>query len=250
MKNAILLFHQGWTDILNCMPLINHYSRHYKKIFLYIREDSTELVDFFCKQIINVEIFYVQKNLINKHFFINSLQEKHFDSDLLIHGEFDRFRIDKFKNAFSRNSNDHFAVRFYKNYNLNRNLLNSRLSFARDQALENKVYDEFTKEHGFDYVLKHSSKEKEITISSPFKTVELGGLTTNPFHYLKVLEEAKEIHVIDSMWAILCFLMEEKEKMFLKNDKKIVLYYLNRPGGLLPNDNVVSNYHNWRVECN
>ena len=73
MKSAVLLFHQGWTDIINCFPLINHYSTQYEKVFLYIREDSVELVNFFCNQINNVDVFYVPKSSIDKYFFVNSL---------------------------------------------------------------------------------------------------------------------------------------------------------------------------------
>lgn len=250
MRGGILLFHQGWTDIINCLPLISYYCTKYEKLFLYIRDDSRELVSFFCDQIENAEVLFVQKNLLNNNKFINSLTKKHSGCDLLIHGESDYLRNDQYRFAFASNNKKHFATRFYNNYDLDRNFLNSKIHFERDREAEERVYENFISTHGQEYVLKHSTEERVITINHPLKIVELGGLTTNPFYYLKVLENSAEIHVIDSFWATFCFLMEEKEKMFSKNNKKITLYYLNRPGGLLPNDNIVSKYHNWSVNCN
>ena len=34
-KKGFIYFHQGWTDIINCLALINYYCERYNKIYLY-----------------------------------------------------------------------------------------------------------------------------------------------------------------------------------------------------------------------
>ena len=65
IKNGILYLHNGWTDIINCLALINYYCKLYDKIYLIMREDAKELVNFYIKDIKNLEIFYEEKKNIN-----------------------------------------------------------------------------------------------------------------------------------------------------------------------------------------
>ena len=60
-KEGILYFHQGWTDIINCLALINYYCNIYDKIYLIIRNDSDQLINFYTKDITNIQIFYEEK---------------------------------------------------------------------------------------------------------------------------------------------------------------------------------------------
>lgn len=43
-KEGILYFHQGWTDIINCLALINYYGSLYDKIYLIMRADAKPIV--------------------------------------------------------------------------------------------------------------------------------------------------------------------------------------------------------------
>jgi len=250
MKSAIVLFHQGWTDILNCLPLVRHYCSNYDKVVLYVREDSAYFLGFFGKEIKNLQIEYVNKNLLNQNGFLNQIKRIHRDSDFLFHGEQDRFREDEYRSTFFNNQSKHFALRFYECYGLDRSCVNSNFYFTRQYHLENQIYNDFVEQYGKEYNITHSTKERPISLNTSIPTINLGILTANPFVYLKVLEEAVEIHVVDSFWATFCFLNEESESLFFKKQKPIYLYCLNRSGGLLPNDQVVSKYKNWRVICN
>ena len=63
-KEGILYFHQGWTDIINCLALINYYCNLYDKIYLIMRDNAKELIDFYTKDIKNLNIFYEKKENI------------------------------------------------------------------------------------------------------------------------------------------------------------------------------------------
>lgn len=250
MKSAVVLFHQGWTDILNCLPLVKHYCSNYEKVILYVRKDSEYFLDLFNRQIENLHIEFVDKNLLNQNSFINKIKELHKTSHFLFHGEQDRLREDEYRSTFFSDPSRHFALRFYDCYGLNRSHLNSNFCFTREEDLEDEIYKNFTQQYGKDYILTHSTREREINLKTNLPVVDLGGMNINPFVYLKVLEGAKEIHVVDSFWAIFCFLIEEGQSLFCVKERPIYLYCLNRPGGLLPNDKVVSKYKNWRIVCN
>ncbi len=62
--NGILYFHQGWTDIVNCLALINYYCNLYYKIYLIMRNDAKLLIDFYTKDVNNLQIFYEEKKNI------------------------------------------------------------------------------------------------------------------------------------------------------------------------------------------
>ena len=62
--NGILYFHQGWTDIINCLALINYYCERYNKIYLIMREDANELINFYRNNINNLDILYENKGNI------------------------------------------------------------------------------------------------------------------------------------------------------------------------------------------
>ena len=60
MKNGILYFHQGWTDIINCLPLATFYSKTYDKVYVLMRKDAKDLVDFYVRGT-NIQPVYIDK---------------------------------------------------------------------------------------------------------------------------------------------------------------------------------------------
>lgn len=65
-KEGILYFHQGWTDIINCLSLINYNCNIYNKIYLIMRNDAKELIDLYTKNIYNIKILYEEKKILIK----------------------------------------------------------------------------------------------------------------------------------------------------------------------------------------
>ena len=104
-KNGILYFHQGWTDIINCLALINYYCNLYDKIYLIMRKDSKKLVNFYVK-IKNIKIFYEEKINIDNNgipFVINKYKKLNLENnDFLAIGGHDHLRNDKYKKKFEK----------------------------------------------------------------------------------------------------------------------------------------------------
>jgi hypothetical protein len=91
--------------------------------------------------------------------------------------------------------------------------------FNRDYELENKVYNNFIKKYGTEYILYHEVIENYNT---KIPIINLKGISNIFFDMIKVLENAIEIHLKDSVWGALIYQLDAKYRIF--KNKKIVLY--------------------------
>jgi len=223
-KEGILFFHQGWTDIINCLGLINYYCNLYDKIYLIMREDAKPILDFYTKDIKNVQMIYDKQHAIASTngftYVINKYSELQLqEAELLGIGCVDIYRKDKFKDAFNRNTNSYFVNKFYESYNISFNTRISDFNFTRDKELENSIYEKFINTHGNEYILHHEIIQN---YNHSKKIVNLNGISDIFFDTIKVLENALEIHLLDSVWAAFIYQLDAKYKLF--QNKKIFLY--------------------------
>jgi hypothetical protein len=79
---------------------------------------------------------------------------------------------------------------------------------------------DFIQEYGTNYILTH-----EIDIDQEdanIKIVNLNKKSETFFEYIKVIQYAKEIHLLDSVWAAVIYLLDTKYGLFA--DKQINVY--------------------------
>lgn len=216
---GILYFHQGWTDIMNCLALITYYSNIFSKVHLIIRNDSYELLNYYTKKYNNINIIYIDKTELDNMNILNYLQTCNINVDnvkLLFHGIHDKYRKDKYNNAFN-NCKCYFVERFYKAYDMPYDI-RSNISFYRDTDLEHNTYKNFIKLYGNEYILYHEI----IKTNKNIVKVNLNQISNIFFDYIEVIEHATEIHLIDSSWAALIYLLEIKFNLF--HNINIMLY--------------------------
>ena len=129
-----LLTHQGWTDIFNCLPLINYYSSKYELIYFIVREDAKEFVNFYIKNLGNVKPIYCNKEKVLDSVNIkNYLKDFHnlYKGKFLSHGCHDIYRTDEFHQAFNKNIY-YFVESFYVLYNIPYSVRIDYFNFERD----------------------------------------------------------------------------------------------------------------------
>ena len=225
--NGILYFHQGWTDIINCLALINYYCNKYEKIYVIMREDSKELVDFYTNNMKNVHIFYEEKQSIEYDAFNYIIHKyNHIDlknCDFLAMGVHDYMRKDYFINSFRNNyrNGECFVKCFYESYNIPYIERINSFTVPRNYELEDITYNKFINKNGTEYILYHEVIEKYDTTK---KIINLNQISNIYFDYIKVLENAIEIHLLDSSWAAVCYLLDAKYKLFQNKNIPIYLY--------------------------
>lgn len=222
-KNGILYFHQGWTDIINCLALINYYCKLYDKIYLIMREDAKELVNFYIKDLKNIEIYYIVKNILDhqniKTFLNNNYKNVDIQNiDFLGIGGHDHLRNDKYKNIFAKTSG-FFVNIFYTSYDIPYITRINDFTFNRNIKLEENKYNEFINNYGKKYILYHEVIEN---YDKNIKIINLNGISNIFFDMIKILENAIEIHLLDSVWGAFIYQLDAKYNLF--QSKKIILY--------------------------
>jgi hypothetical protein len=226
-NEALLCFHQGWTDIINSLSLINYYSKVYNTLHLVIREDSQKIIDFYIKKGNNVVIHYVEKKIfhmsrksevLNDIFKYSKLNKDNID--FLGIGLLDAFRNDNFKNSYNQKKIKFpFEKCFYISYNIHYISRINDFEFERDFKLEDIVYDKFINTNGSEYILYHEVIEN---YDKNKKIVNLNKSSEIFFDMIKVLENSIEIHLLDSVWGAFVYLLDAKYRLF--KNKKIFLY--------------------------
>ena len=227
MVKGILYFHQGFTDIFNCLGLIDYYMVRYDELIVLCAERAQDIIKFYIKDKVNVSIILVNysipqhnQNMVNYLKDNKNIQVG--DYDLLFHGVHEIERVDKYKNGFSlaMQKNYFFVKSFYVGYDIDYITRIDCFNITRDFVLEDTIYNNFIDKYGENYILYH-----EI-IETPRKPdiayVNLACISTTFFDYIKVLENSIELHLKDSVWSILVYLLACKYNLF--ENKKITIY--------------------------
>lgn len=229
-KEGILYFHQGWTDIVNCLALINYYSKSYNKIYLIMRSDAKNMIDYYVNGLQNIKLVYLSKSYLDEKDSngktkntpklidnVKKLYDVSSDVNLLYHGGHRNHRIDKYKD--SKNKSSLFCENFYVNFDIPYINRIQYFNIIRDHDLENKMYNDFVNKNGKEYILYHKVIEN---YDKTKKIVMLSESTDKFFDYIKILENSIEIHLLDSIWGAIVYHLDAKYKLF--KDKNIFLY--------------------------
>jgi len=62
---SLLYFHQGWTDIVNCLPLIHYYSHYKSNLDVIVRIDARDFIEYTCRGLKNVSFIYLDKLILD-----------------------------------------------------------------------------------------------------------------------------------------------------------------------------------------
>lgn len=256
MKSGLIHFHQGWSDIVNCLSLITFYRKTYDYLYVLARDDAREIYKFYTRTLDNVKVIFLKTDdgrFYGQYHLINGLNvnyipsnEKNFhgviqigiDVDFLFHGEHDINRKDNHRHKWYNNLNykpdGEFIEKFYTLYDIDYIERINSFEIERDFALEDKTYMDFVKEFGDKYVIYHDNPNwnyvpqnisTKIEFEDPkegFNYVNLNKKSLMFFDYIKIFQKADEIHLIDSIWACLYYQIDAKYKLF--EDKTINIY--------------------------
>lgn len=234
-NNVVFTFHMGYTDVINSLPLIDHYLTEYNNVCLVSTPAHKEVIDFYIRDKPNVKVIYDS----NPDDVVRSIASNN-QWDVKSHGFHDGNRSDEYKGAFaSIHSRDqyHFVRIFYEAYNIPYITRVDRFNLSRDYNIEDDTYQQFTRDNKSDYIIVHSDVgdrfiEDKIQKRSDINYVNINGKVANIFSYIRVLENAKELHLVDSVWACLCYLLDAKYRTFA--NKPIYLYpFSERSGGCI-----------------
>lgn len=212
MNNAVLLFHQGWTDIVNSLGLINYYSNRCNELILIVRQDAASLINYYLRQFKNVTPHFYPKEFIENN--LGKLAEHYYPRELLFFGVYDVVRKDKYVGQFSTTLPKTFFVeKFFVTYGIDYINRIECFKFQRDLIAEQENYEIFTNRYGSKYILYHEDRARNIFIDkSEFNPectwVDLNGISDVFLDYLLVLQNANSIHCLDSVWGAVSYQLD------------------------------------------
>jgi hypothetical protein len=215
-ENALLFFHQGWTDIINCLPLITWYSKKYKKLYVLMREDAWMVIQFYIRGTTNVVPIYVPKQVLGEVSWRNLVDINHHKItkfELIAHYDYDRPEGDPYRGAYARrNALDDapFERLFYEAYDIPYIERVNSFVLYRDPISEEVAYNKLIKREP--YICTHTNPELQLFVKPEegVDIVELNQSSPMFFDYIRILQHAKAIHVIDSVWAAICYMIDAK----------------------------------------
>ncbi len=230
MKKGILHFHQGWTDIINCLSLINYYLEKYEEIILITRQDSKPIIDFYVKNIDKIVLLYVNKHSLDTENFdviLSSNGINYNEYDLLFIGWWDMYRNDIYKenfNTFVYSKGIDFCESFYSAYDIPYITRVEKFSIERDYSLEQEKYNNFIEKYGKKYILNHEIPLEQSLCKNEenISYINLNGMSDIFFDCIAILENAEEFHLLDSVWGAIIYHLDAKYGLF--KNKKIYLY--------------------------
>lgn len=217
--NGILFFHQGWTDIVNCLPLINVFAEKYNTLFVLIREDASPMVSYYAKALgLKVVVMSCPKQTLDTQYIpslfdTNRLRITGFE--YIAHYDHLRPSNDPYRNAYHQrsalNPTHTFERLFYESYGIPYSDRVDKFTLLRDLELEEQAYNRIVKREP--YICIHTNPEVGLVDIPTYEDTDILELDKSSyvfFDMVRVLQRAKEIHVIDSVWAAVCYMLDAR----------------------------------------
>ena len=244
-KNGLLHFHQGFTDIINSLALITYFQTMYIQLFILYEKKNEAILQFYCSQYSNITL--VNENEVPL-WYMYQPEFQIGPNDFNLIGVHDINRRDEYHNIFKiANQSSNFLRNFFEAYHIPYSVRVDMFQIKRNIEMENALYNKIIQNKP--YIVTHTlstTEDKMINMNPTIQSYELNSITPYFFDAIKILEGAQEIILIDSVWSIICYLLDSKYKLF-KNIKITVycvrgysFYYDNPPTNweIIEKDNI------------
>ncbi len=196
MNKKYIYTHLGLGDHIICNGLLRKIISQDFEYLIFAKKHNYESVRFMLKDLSNVTIISVQDDNEAKKIINENNNEC-----IKVGHEFLKGIID-------------FDVQFYNQMNVNFSERWESFYVERDFKKEEDLYNKLNPNNE-KYIFVHDDVERNYKINSQFnkKVIKpIKGLTDNIFDYLKIIENAEEIHCIDSSFRMIIDSLKIEDK--------------------------------------
>ena len=187
--------HLGLGDSIVCNALIRNIVKNNDNYTLFVKPENRASIEFMFKDLKN--LFFIEGDDFFANNFLNNIDEKDIYVIGFMYGEYKKW------NDFSKN----FETVFYEQHNLDIQKKWDDFKCERDHKKELEIYNHFNLNKTGDYIFVHDDSRFNIDpskIKSELRIIKpIVGLTKNIFDYCMVIENAKEVHAIESSFAFI-----------------------------------------------
>jgi hypothetical protein len=247
MKKSTIIHHQGFGDLITSNSICNYYSEMYDELVVFVLDEARKkVVSEMYKHKPNIKCVvpkFIDNNLYNSSCIICMADgypcrpDSRFDghkyidySDWL---DFDNIKIGCFKEDYKKwekflydnmDNNISFSHSFYLYENLD---LNVRTDFFSVYRNDEKESDMLSKINSNEYIVIHDDNNRSLLIDGNrlpknYLVYQLNGVSGNMVDQIKILENAKEIHFIDSNYSVMIYFLS-----FINDKIKKIPKYLH-----------------------
>ena len=241
MSNDVFIYHHlGLGDHFHCNGVVRFLlKKKYpnKKIRLFAKSKYSEMVEFMYRDVENLEVIPInndeKKELDNVNSYIS-------ENDIVEKIGFDFFLKNK-------NKNKTIDMIFYEQFNIEYSKRFELTYWKRDFEKETQLFEKLVKKD--EYVFVHDDPDRGFVISdkninSKFQIIR-NSYEYDIFDYSKILENAKEIHVMESS------IRSMVEFLDTKNSSHYLYNFVNGPWKSMPFYNekkeIVGSVKNWKI---
>jgi hypothetical protein len=197
--NKFIYHHLGLGDHIVCNGLVRELSKDKNnEYYLFSYFHNKESIEFMFRDINNLKVIGVNSDDSVRRFIENNNIP---DENIHVAG------VQYKSNWFSGSTS--FEESFYLQNNLNLNLKWDSFNVVRDSGRESQLKEILNISDNSDFIFIHDDTRFSIDdnkINSKFKKIRVNrGVTNNIFDYCSIIEQAKEVHVIESSF---CFMID------------------------------------------
>jgi len=213
MKSLLIMHHQGLGDSLICNGMVNEFTREYDAVFIFCKSIYNSTISgMYCSNP-KVRIIPVENDTVAFKFIEDN---KSFFTDIKIIGF----------NYLNPNSNLKFEEQFYHQAGIEFDKKWNSFKIGRNYQKEKSLQKEITSNSK--YLFVHDDPQRDMKISSHY--LQKGEIikadikySDNILDFCVTIEEAQEIHVIDS-----CFMFLIDCLNYTNKDQKLFVHRYSR----------------------
>ena len=198
MKIVLITPHQGLGDHLLCIAIYREYSRKYGRVFITVRRDYYRELRFILGDLYNITLIPLPNNHLLRFTLLIQRAALFFRIQVVGLGGYGENFLE---------SDRRFDHDFYSQAQLDFELRWSSFSTPRDVEKEDRLFRLFRCSEA-PYIFLHEDSSRGFKINRKFLPAGLriiepkaNNLIYNLVDYRKVIEGAREIHVIESSFA-------------------------------------------------
>lgn len=248
MNNAILLHHLGYADLFSCNGLVNYYSETRENLKILVdTHDKKEILDYMYSHLSQVSCelaeISTEKNFDETCLICHTTNKimtcprgyrhcnyvdwsKYSPDEIIKIGAFNRYSL--WENFLNSEQNISFSHSFYRYNNINIEYRINKFSINRDITKEEEIFKNYTSIITDEYTVIHDDSRRNIRINPSYiKTkniYNLDGKSKTFLDQIKIIENAKEIHFIDSSYSVLIYFLSFHYQKIREIPKFLHLY--------------------------
>lgn len=226
MKKATIIHHQGYGDIFTNVSLCNYYSKNYELLIIFTTDyDRKKLIDFIYKDNEKIKCIIPKFNTYDgtntcvkcmskgmNYGCPRDISQKCNIIDYTDYLDYDNIKIGSFNNydeweKFKEKSFS-FSHAFYDYANLDEKIRINEFKIFRDLDLEKQNFESGNLINQ-NYIVTHEDKNRGFLLSESvmnnYTRYNLENKSDLFSDQIKIIENSKEIHMIDSSYSVLIY---------------------------------------------